>query len=62
MKSGIFSTWTESVWQMLSVRMFLKPSAATERLSMILGSIVTSTSFILVWFINSKADILFNSR
>ncbi|XP_014607330.1 PREDICTED: nicastrin isoform X1 [Polistes canadensis] len=62
MKSGIFSTWTESIWQMLSVRMFLKPSAATERLSMILGSIVTSTSFILVWFINSKADILFNSR
>ncbi|KAL2715967.1 nicastrin isoform X1 [Vespula squamosa] len=62
MKSGVFSTWTESIWQMLSVRMFLKPSAATEHLSMILGSIVTSTSFILVWFINSKADILFNSR
>ncbi|KAK2580063.1 hypothetical protein KPH14_012347 [Odynerus spinipes] len=62
MKSGVFSTWTESTWQMLSVRMFLKPSAATERLSMILGSIVTSTSFILVWFINTKADILFNSR
>lgn len=62
MKSGIFSTWTESIWQMLSVRMFLKPSAATEHLSMILGSIVTSASFILVWFINSKADILFNSR
>lgn len=62
MKSGVFSTWTESTWQMLSVRMFLKPSAATERLSMILGSVVTSTSFILVWFINTKADILFNSR
>ncbi|XP_076223898.1 nicastrin isoform X2 [Nomia melanderi] len=62
MKSGIYSTWTESIWETLSVRMFLKPSQATQRLSMILGSIVASVSFILVWFINSRADILFNTR
>ncbi|KAK9296650.1 hypothetical protein QLX08_009467 [Tetragonisca angustula] len=62
MKSGMYSTWTESIWQTLSVRMFLKPSAATERLTMILGSSVAGVSFILVWFINSRADILFNSR
>ncbi|XP_012280937.1 nicastrin [Orussus abietinus] len=61
MKSGIFSSWTESVWQSLSVRMFLKPSAATERLSMILGSVVTILSFFIVWFINSHTDVLFNS-
>lgn len=62
MKSGIYPTWTESIWQTINLRMFLKASAATERLSMILGSIVTSVSFLLVWFINVKADILFNSR
>ncbi|XP_060828681.1 nicastrin isoform X2 [Bombus pascuorum] len=62
MKSGMYSTWTESIWQTLSVRMFLKPSAATEQLTMILGSSVAGISFILVWFINSRADILFNSR
>lgn len=62
MNSGVYSTWTESIWQTLSVRMFLKPSAATERLSMILGSSVAGASFVLVWFINSRADILFNSR
>lgn len=62
MKSGVYSTWTESIWQTLSVRMFLKPSAATERFSMILGSLVAGTSFALVWFINTRADVLFNSR
>ncbi|XP_033190740.1 nicastrin isoform X2 [Bombus vancouverensis nearcticus] len=62
MKSGVYSTWTESIWQTLSVRMFLKPSAATEQLTMILGSSVAGISFVLVWFINSRADILFNSR
>ncbi|XP_012233434.1 nicastrin [Linepithema humile] len=62
MKSGVYSTWTESTWQTLKVRMFLKPSAATERLSIILGSLVATSSFALVWFINNRADVLFNSR
>ncbi|XP_011877502.1 PREDICTED: nicastrin [Vollenhovia emeryi] len=62
MKSGVYSTWTESIWQTLSVRMFLKPAAATERFSMILGSLVAGFSFVLVWLINSRADVLFNSR
>lgn len=61
MKSGIYSTWTESVWQNLGMRMLLKPSAAMERLSLILGSIVAVLSFILVWFVTSRADILFNT-
>ncbi|XP_018317133.1 nicastrin [Mycetomoellerius zeteki] len=62
MKSGIYSTWTESIWQTLSVRMFLKPAAATERFNLILGSLITGFSFILVWFINNRANVLFNSR
>lgn len=62
MKSGVYSTWTESIWQTLSVRMFLKPAAATERFSLILGCSVAGFSFVLVWFINSRADVLFNSR
>ncbi|XP_032683205.1 nicastrin isoform X2 [Odontomachus brunneus] len=62
MKSGVYSTWTESIWQTLSVRMFLKPPAATERFSMILGSLVAIISFVLVWFINNRAHVLFNLR
>lgn len=62
MKSGVYSTWTESIWQNLSIRMFLKPSVTSERFSFILGSVVAGTSFIIVWFINSRADILFDSR
>ena len=62
MKSGKFSTWTESAWSMLSVRMFLKAPAAAERLSIILGSLVASLSFIVIWFVNSRADLLFENR
>ncbi|KAK0078070.1 hypothetical protein PV326_009606, partial [Microctonus aethiopoides] len=59
MQSGLYSTWTESVWQSLSVRMFLKPSAAAERLSITLGSVVAILSFIIVWFIKSRSELLF---
>ncbi|XP_017888606.1 nicastrin [Ceratina calcarata] len=62
MKSGKYSTWTESVWETLGVRMFLKPAATTEQFTIILGSSITGISFILVWFINSRAEILFNTR
>ncbi|XP_076277528.1 nicastrin [Lasioglossum baleicum] len=62
MKLKTYSTWTESIWETLSVRMFLKPSEATQRLSIILGSVVAGMSFIVVWFIESRSDILFNTR
>ncbi|KYN07730.1 PREDICTED: nicastrin [Cyphomyrmex costatus] len=62
MKSGVYSTWTESIWQTLSVRMFLKPAASTERFNLILGCLVAGFSFVLVWFINNRANVLFNSR
>ncbi|XP_033325186.1 nicastrin [Megalopta genalis] len=62
MKLKTYSTWTESIWETLSVRMFLKPPESTQRLSMILGSVVAVMSFILVWFIESRSDILFNTR
>lgn len=62
MTSGVYSTWSESIWDSLSVRMFLKPSAATERLSLILGSSISILSFIMVWFVNSRSKIIFNTR
>ncbi|XP_033222555.1 nicastrin [Belonocnema kinseyi] len=62
MSSGTYSTWTESIWESLSVRMFLKPSPATERLSMAVGSTVAILSIIVVWFFNSRANIIFNTR
>ncbi|XP_078049963.1 nicastrin [Augochlora pura] len=62
MKLKTYSTWTESTWETLSVRMFLKSPESAQRLSMILGSLVAGMSFILVWFIQSRSDILFNTR
>ncbi|XP_063978988.1 nicastrin [Diachasmimorpha longicaudata] len=62
MKSGVYPTWTESVWQALTVRMFLKPSDTVERLTISLGSIVAGLSFIVVWFITSRAHLLFESN
>lgn len=59
MKSGKYSTWTESRWHILGVRMFIKPSATVEQLTITLGSVTAIMSLIIVWFINSRADILF---
>ncbi|XP_074109466.1 nicastrin [Cotesia typhae] len=60
MKSGKYSTWTESRWHILSVRMFIKPSEGVEQLTITLGSVIAIISLIAVWFINSRADILFD--
>ncbi|KAG5676864.1 hypothetical protein PVAND_006671 [Polypedilum vanderplanki] len=59
-KSNLYSTWTESTWNDLSARIFLQPSTAHESLTFIIGLIMLILSFILVYFINSKAEILFN--
>ncbi|CAH1153337.1 unnamed protein product [Phaedon cochleariae] len=57
--SGEFSTWSESTWSEINVRMFLKPSAAHEKMSIAIGCISVIFSFILVYFVKSRSHILF---
>lgn len=60
--SGEYSTWTESVWQKFSVRIFLKPSLTHEILTLCGGIVVALVSFAVVRFINAKADLIFPTR
>jgi hypothetical protein len=60
--SGKYSTWTESVWREFTVRMFLKPSRSHENLTLSLGVLVLSMSFLIVYFANSRSQILFGNR
>lgn len=58
-KSNLYSSWTESTWSDLSARIFLRPSVFHESFVFSIGLFVMILSFALVYFINSKAEILF---
>ncbi|EFA05049.2 nicastrin [Tribolium castaneum] len=57
--SGQYSTWTESTWGDIKLRIFLKPSAAHENMTIAIGSIVFIFSLIFVYFVKSRSHILF---
>lgn len=57
--SGRYSTWSESTWQELSARIFLKPSSSHEALTLAIGFVVMTISFVFVFLVNSKSDIIF---
>lgn len=58
--SGEFSTWTESTWKEFSMQIFLKPSAQHENITITIGTAILILSFIIVYYTNKRADILFN--
>jgi nicastrin len=60
--SGKYSTWTESVWQKLEVRIFLQASRTHQILTFSFGIVVFALSIVIFSWINRKTDILFNSR
>lgn len=57
--SGKYSTWTESTWSEINIRIFLKPAVSQEALTLAVGLLVMLISFVLVFVINSKSDVLF---
>ncbi|KAL3270672.1 hypothetical protein HHI36_021200 [Cryptolaemus montrouzieri] len=57
--SNLYSSWSESTWGDMNARLFLKPSAAQESMVMAVGSISIIFSFLIVYFIKSRSDILF---
>ncbi|CAG7722359.1 unnamed protein product [Allacma fusca] len=60
--SGMYSTWTESVWQKFTVRIFLKPSRTHEILTIVFGALVCLLSFIVIGWVSKKSDVIFPSR
>lgn len=58
-KSGQYSTWTESTWRELSARIFLKPSITHEALTLAIGLVTLIISFVFVFLLNSRSDVLF---
>lgn len=58
--SGQYSTWTESTWREMSARIFLRPSASHETLTLSIGFVVLLLSFVLVFLVNSRSEVLFN--
>lgn len=57
--SGEFSSWSESTWDEMHVRMFLRPSKAQENMTIAVGTITVILSFVLVYFIKSRSHIFF---
>lgn len=60
-KSGKYSTWTESTWDSISARIFLRPSRSHEALTLAIGFVVMTISFVLIFFLNSRSDVLFGN-
>lgn len=60
--SGVYSSWSESVWQDLGLVMFLKPSRQQEALTLVMGLIVLIISFVTVYWIKSRASFLFHTK
>lgn len=55
-----YSTWAESTWgNDLTVRVFLVASPELQGVTLGAGLIITFVSFVLVYFINKKADLIF---
>ncbi|GAB6019219.1 hypothetical protein CHUAL_000829 [Chamberlinius hualienensis] len=57
--SGLYPSWTESVWDTFSLRIFLKPSFQQEVVTLCAGILVLMLSFSLVWLISDNSNILF---
>lgn len=60
-KSGKYSTWTESTWQQFSARIYLRPSKIHEVVTLAIGFFIMVISFLIVFLINSRSDVLFQT-
>lgn len=57
---GLYSSWTESSWQTIDLRMFLQPSPRYEWLVFVIGNTIVLTSFAALCWIQRNSDELFN--
>ncbi|XP_050535168.1 nicastrin isoform X2 [Daktulosphaira vitifoliae] len=59
LSSHEFSTWTESVWHEVQIRMFLKQSFQMQIVILVLGISIFLISFIIIHRVNSQSDSYF---
>ncbi|XP_071748654.1 LOW QUALITY PROTEIN: nicastrin [Lepeophtheirus salmonis] len=59
-KNSTYSAWAESLWKITSARIFLKDSPSLEITHFVIGVIIAVSSYILMWWLNRKATLLFS--
>ncbi|CAH2267190.1 jg2922 [Pararge aegeria aegeria] len=57
--SGEFSSWTESVWQTIWARVFVRASGAGARLAAVTGALATAVAAILTFWLQRHSALVF---
>ena len=60
--SGLYPTWTESVWKGFSGRSFLQGSPGHDQVVFGVGLSIFFLSFAFVWWADKNSDIIFTSQ
>lgn len=58
-KSGIYSTWTESVWQAMWVRLFVAAGGGGARAAAAAGGVATALAAAVTFWLQRHADRIF---
>lgn len=62
LNSPQYSTWTESVWHEVQIRMFLRQSFKLQFIIFMLGISIFGFSFLVTRKIYAQSEIYFNSQ
>lgn len=62
LSSSEYSTWTESVWHEVQIRMFLRQSLKLQIVIFVLGILVFLFSFVIVKKMYDQSEINFNNQ
>jgi len=57
--SGLYPTWTESIWKVISARVFLRGDPRFDHGVFSLGVLLLLTSLTLVWWVERRAALIF---
>jgi len=57
--SGLYPTWTESIWKVINARVFLRGDPSHDHGIFSLGVIILVLSLASVWWLQQKAHIIF---
>lgn len=60
LSSGVYSTWTESVWQAMWARVFVSPSGGGAKLAAVAGLLATVIVALLTFWLHRNANVIFN--
>lgn len=60
--SGLYPTWTESIWKVISGRIFLRASPSQDYWTLATGLVVLVVSFVVVYWTEKNAHLIFNCQ